>query len=250
MELGEIKENTHGTPMKIIRINNSSDIDVEFLDEHHFIKNHVAYSNFVRGSIKNPFDKTIYGIGYFGVGDIESSKNGETTSVYNCWMNMIGRCYEDKYKDKYKSYYKISEVCAEWLNFQNFGRWYEENTYDIDGRLHLDKDILYPGNKIYSPYHCLLVPQRINMLFTNKPNSNGLPNGITKTNNGWYKAIYNTKKLGIFEDLNDAYKSYAKEKERCIKEIAEEYKEIIPQNVYEALLNYKVRIENDKNITR
>lgn len=34
------------------------------------------------------------------------------------------------------------------------------------------------------------------------------------------------------------------------KEIAEEYKEIIPQNVYEALLNYKVRIENDKNITR
>ena len=84
------------------------------------------------------------------------------------------------------------------------------------------------------------------MLFTNKPNSNGLPNGIVKINNG-YKATYNTKKLGIFENLKDAYEAYAKEKEHYIKEIAEEYKNIIPQNVYEALLNYKVRIENDKN---
>ena len=247
MELGEIRENTHGTIMKIIRIKDSSDIDVEFLDEHHFIKTHVTYSNFIRGSIKNPYDKTIYNVGYFGVGDVESSKNGETTPVYNCWMNMIGRCYEDKYKEKYKSYYQISEVCAEWLNFQNFGKWYEENKYDVDGRLHLDKDILYSGNKIYSPYHCLLVPQRINMLFTNKPNSNGLPNGIKKTSTG-YKATYNTTKLGIFDSLDGAYSAYAKEKERCIKEIAEEYRNIIPQKLYIALLNYKVRIETDKNL--
>lgn len=246
--IGTIKENNNGTLMRIIAYRNSEDIDVEFLDDHHYIKKNVTVANFQKGTVKNPYDKTVFGIGYIGDGDNKTVANGNNTAVYNCWKAMIARCYSDKYKDLHQSYYTISDVSFEWKNFQNFATWYNENKYEVEGRLHLDKDILYPGNKTYSPYHCLLVPQRINMLFTNKPNSNGLPNGITKINNG-YKATYNTIKLGTFDTLEDAYESYAKEKERCIKEIAEEYKNIIPQNVYEALLNYEVRIENDKNYT-
>ena len=68
-----------------------------------------------------------------------------------------------------------------WHNYQNFAQWFNENRYDVEGRLHIDKDILYPGNKIYCPDTCLLVPQRINMLFLNKPNKRGLPNGIIKS---------------------------------------------------------------------
>lgn len=33
------------------------------------------------------------------------------------------------------------------------------NKYECDERLYIDKDILYPGNKVYSPDTCLLVPQ-------------------------------------------------------------------------------------------
>ena len=62
--------------------------------------------------------------------------------------------------------------------FQNFAKWFDDNKYEVDGRLHIDKDILYPNCKIYSPETCLLIPQRINMLFLNKPNKRGLPNGI------------------------------------------------------------------------
>ena len=55
IELGEIRENNKGTKMKIIRCRNREDIDVEFLDEHHYVKHNTTYSNFVRGQIKNPF---------------------------------------------------------------------------------------------------------------------------------------------------------------------------------------------------
>ena len=38
--LGEIRNNKFGTPMKIIRYGCYNDIDVEFLDENHYIKEH------------------------------------------------------------------------------------------------------------------------------------------------------------------------------------------------------------------
>lgn len=124
--------------------------------------------------------------------------------------------------------------------------WYEEHTYECDGRLHLDKDILYPGNKEYSPEKCLLVPQRINMLFMNKPNKRGLPNGIIKYPCG-YLAKYNQKELGIFPTLEEAYYEQTKKKKEAIVQIANEYREVIPEKVYSALLAYEFKIENDKN---
>jgi len=66
--LGEIKKNNRGTPMKIIKYRSSSDIDVMFLDEFNYVKTHVTYNNFVKGSIMNPYDKTVYDIGYIGIG--------------------------------------------------------------------------------------------------------------------------------------------------------------------------------------
>ena len=160
---------------------------------------------------------------------------------------MLERCYSEKDKSDHKSYFGISEVCDEWHNFQNFGNWFEENYYEVDERLHLDKDILYPGNKLYSPYHCLLVPQRINMLFMNKPNKRGLPNGIDIAKSGNYEASYCGKHLGTYHTLEEAYTSYSNAKEKRIKEMADEYKNIIPKKVYDALYAYKVDIKNDKN---
>ena len=40
---------------------------------------------------------------------------------------------------------------------------------------------------------------------------------------------------------------YSKAKKNSIIKIANEYKNQIPEEVYKALLNYEVRIENDKN---
>lgn len=85
------------------------------------------------------------------------------------------------------------------------------------------------------------------MLFVNLPNKEGLPNGIHKTKAGKFSASYNNRNLGTYEKLKDAYFAYVIEKEKTIKGIAETYKNIIPEKVYDALYLYKVDINNDRN---
>lgn len=228
--------------MKIVRIKNADNIYIEFQDEHHYVRR-TTYNNFKQGSISNPYFPTVCGMGYLGVGRFATNNN---CVEYVAWKDMLERCYSEKDKNDHLSYFGISEVCRDWWDYQNFGEWYEANKYEVNERLHLDKDILFAGNKIYSSYHCLLVPQRINMLFLNKPNNRGLPNGIKLYKKG-YLAKYNGEELGVYPTLEDAYEVYANAKEKKIKEVADEYRGIIPERVYEALYDYKVRIENDKN---
>ena len=78
-------------------------------------------------------------------------------------------------------------------------------------------------------------------------NKRGLPNGIYRMQTGKYLAKYNEKELGKYQTLEEAYSVYANAKENKIKEVADEYKEIIPSDVYDTLVNYKVLIENDNN---
>lgn len=239
--LGEVRLNTKGTPMKIIRYGNSEDIDIEFLDDFHYVKEHQAYVNFKNGGIKNPYDKNICGIGYLGVGKFHCKHpNGVHTMEYQNWIAMIRRCYDVDRQSTYPAYYGICEVCEEWYNFQVFARWYEENYYQVGNeRMHIDKDILVKGNKIYSPETCILVPQRINMLFMKKPNKYGLPNGVKPRANGKYEAKYNGRQLGVYDTLELAVIAHDEEKLKAIIEIANEYKDKIPSKLYEALINWK-----------
>lgn len=233
--------------MKIICYRSWDDIDVEFLDEYHYVKEHVIYGNFKRGEIKNPYDRSVFNIGYVGAGKYMTRntelKKPETS--YETWTSMLERCYKNE--KTFPAYFGVCSVCEEWLNFQNFAEWFENNKYEVNERLHIDKDILFPGNKIYSPEMCLLVPQRINMLFLNKPNDTGLPNGISKTESNKFNSSYCGKSLGTFSTLEEAYSVYAQNKENAIKRIADEYINIIPQKVYDALYEYKVEIINDRN---
>lgn len=247
-KIGEIRDNHFGTPMRIIEYRNVHDCDVEFQDDYKYVAKHVLYQAFNKGSVKNPYDKTVQGVGMLGEGKYMAKVNGEHTREYITWVNIMRRCYVAK--EAFPAYYEISELCDEWLIMQNFAKWYEANWFPPPNneRIHIDKDILCPGNKLYSPAMCLIVPQSINMLFTNKSNETGLPNGITKTSNGQkFKSMYNHKHLGCFNTLEDAYTEYANEKEMSIKQKAEEYKSVIPTKLYNALLKYKVKYEYDKN---
>ena len=160
---------------------------------------------------------------------------------------MLLRCYDPKYQKTYPAYYGIVEVCVEWHNYQNFAELYTNNCYEVDERLHIDKDILKPNCKLYSLENCLLVPQRINELFTYKKNNLGLPVGIRKTKNGKFSVGYNTDSLGTFNSLDEAFYVYKCAKEKAIKQRALEYKDVIPKKTFEALLDYEVLIENDVN---
>lgn len=246
MKIGEIGRNSKGTKMKIISARNSCDIDVQFLDSYGYIYEHNIYTNFKKGNIKNPYDKTIANIGYFGVGKYESLGRRHAKE-YDAWRLMIRRCYSEGSDKRYPAYYDKCTVCEEWHNYQVFAKWFDENYYTIgEGRMHIDKDILIQGNTVYSPDMCLIVPQRINMLFVFHPNKTGLPSGIGKSKNG-YTASYNTKHLGTFRTIEEAYSVYANQKENEIKKIANEYKNVIPTKLYTALMDYRVLLKNDKN---
>lgn len=85
------------------------------------------------------------------------------------------------------------------------------------------------------------------MLFLNKPNKRGFPNGIDRTRAGKYSVVYCGEKLGIYKTLEDAYDVYADAKKKAIIRTANEYREVIPNKLYRALLEYEVRIGIDKN---
>jgi hypothetical protein len=219
--------------MQIIRYTNHSDIRIKFLDEHGFEMNN-TYSNFKRGTVKNPYDRSVRGIGYLGVGKHKPNVKGVPTLCHAIWTQMIRRCYSIA-----GSPYEDCEVCEEWLNYQNFADWYYANHYDIgDGkRMHLDKDILVKGNRLYSPETCMIVPQRINMIFMTKQKGvdADLPNAIRRCAHG-YQAAYNGKSLGVFKTLEDAIEAHDTSKRIHIKQVAEEYRLRIPPKLYNAML--------------
>ena len=196
-----------------------------------------------KGNIKNPYHKSVFGVGYFGVGDYK----GGNEKCYRTWYNIFIRCYSEDYKIK-RPTYKDATVCEEWHNFQNFAKWFEENYYEVgDEEMHLDKDILVKGNKVYSPETCVFVPQKINQLFVNRSRSSSLPRGVRKEWNRFKAEIKcngNKTYLGMFSTKEEAFESYKNAKEKYIKEVAEMYNGIIPTKLYDALINYTIHIED------
>ena len=245
--LGETLINNFGSEMIIVEYRKAGDIDVYF-PEYDYTAEHVRYGDFKKGEIKCPFEPRVFGIGYIGVGEYKASENGKATKVYGTWKDMLKRCYDPKYHMKRPTYFNC-EVCEEWLNFQNFASWYEENYYEIEDKVMcLDKDILVKGNKIYSPDTCVFVPQEINNLFTKRDAARGeLPLGVStnrRTNKFEAQCKVNGKTtyIGRYNSPEEASAAYKEYKEELIKSIADEYKEYIPDKLYDAMYNYDVSI--------
>lgn len=203
-----------------------------------------SYRNFTKGLITNVFDRNVHNRGFLG-GEDERPKSKENTT----WRDMVRRCYDDEFKIKNPTY-ENCKVCEEWLNFQNFAKWYDENYYEVDGqRMELDKDILVKDNKIYSPETCIFVPQNINTLFIKANSIRGQhPIGVSfhKPTEKYRATCNNIREvyLGLFDTSNEAFNTYKIYKEKLIKSIAEKYKNEIPQKLYDAMYQYKVEIND------
>lgn len=250
MRLGEERKNNFGSLMRISVYRTSQDIDVYF-PEYNWTREHCRYTHFCEGCVACPYEPRVYNIGFLGVGDYNYLNAPE---CYNTWHGMLERCYDDDHRYKHPTY-NDCYVCDEWLNFQNFAEWYYLNFYKIEGeRMNLDKDILYKGNKIYSPETCVFVPQRINCLFIKSDSIRGdEPIGTSKkkTTNGsniWTVNCHlsdgSRSYLGSFKTKEEAFNSYKLCKEKVIKEVADEYVDIIPNHLYNAMYNYEVEIDD------
>lgn len=243
--IGEEGLNNFGSKMRIINYKNANDIDIYF-EEYNYIAEHKKYVNFKSGRIKCPYEPRVYGRGYISE-DYDSKLD---RGIYKLWLNMLGRCYNnDKLKER-PSYINC-DVDKEWYNFSNFKKWYKDNYYTVENeQMHLDKDILIKGNKIYSPNTCIFVPQRINELFIKCDSSRGeYPIGVYYRKDickfcSKCRIIDKTIHLGYYNTYEEAFYKYKKFKENYIKEVAEEYKDKIPQRLYKAMYEYKIEMND------
>ncbi len=251
---GERNINNFGSEMIIVGYRKYSDIDVYFPQYDWVVKNR-QYSDFKRGKISCPYEKSIYGVGYLGEGNYKSKENGKITRVYTTWHNMLNRCYDEEFHKKQSTYIGC-EVSEEFYNFQAFGDWDSDNFYQIEGeKMCLDKDILYKHNKIYSPETCIYVPNTINLLFTKRQNDRGESAiGTHHYKNGKYMVKCNminpktgkSKKehLGYYNTELEAFQVYKYHKEKNVKMVADYFKRDIPQTLYDGLYKYEVEIDD------
>lgn len=198
-------------------------------------------------------NKLVRGI---GVNDAEGivSEKGKACKAYILWSGMLLRCTKAWWL-RYPTYNDVT--CSEnFKSYTYFCKWCDEqigeNEKDENGTSwQLDKDLLVRGNKLYSEDTCCFVPRRINSLLVKSDKLRGdcligtYYNNFSKKylaqcNNGTGKQKY----LGSFNTPQEAFQAYKTYKEALIKEVANEYKEMLDSRVYEALMNYEVN-END-----
>ena len=161
---------------------------------------------------------------------------------------MLKRCYSDDFKKKNPTY-EGCRVSDNFLHYEYFYEWCNEQIgFGVDG-WHLDKDLLVKGNKVYSESTCVFIPSDINLLLTKSTASRGeylIGVHWSKTNKAFKAQVSRSKgkreHLGFFKIEIEAFKAYKTAKESFVKEQANKWKGKIDERAYEALMSYEVEI--------
>ena len=89
--VGEKFINNEGCSYEIIEYFGCYDSTIRFEDGS-IIKG-INYGDMKRGNVKNPFYKSIQGVGFMGVGKHKASINAKHTTTYNFYTRMMDRGY-------------------------------------------------------------------------------------------------------------------------------------------------------------
>ena len=143
---------------------------------------------------------------------------------HRAWKNMLNRCYYNKLQERYPTY-KGCSVSDDWLTFSNFKAWME--TQDWEGK-HLDKDLLFEGNKVYSADTCVFVSRVVNLFTIYRGNDRGewlVGLSWNKRDNKFMSSCSNpfTKRrehLGYFDSEQDAHEAWLNRKLELAYELA------------------------------
>ena len=181
-------------------------------------------------------NKLVYGVGVNDLGYRvhimeEVTKNGGkrirksvfTCKYYEAWKNMLERCYSEKFLESKPSYVGTS-VCSVWLYASEFKKWMEQQ--DWEGKC-LDKDIVVPRSKLYSPDTCAFVLKSTNSFVARDASRGDYPTGVTLyKRTGKYQARCNnpftekTEHLGLFSTPEEAHEAWRKRKHEIAQLVA------------------------------
>jgi len=150
--------------------------------------------------------------------DYETQSSLGVCPYYHKWSDMITRCYSEK-SLKNRPTYSDVYVCDDWLLFSNFREWMKSKKWK---GLELDKDILKPNNKIYSPKTCCFVSRELNTAMAYGKVGKELPTGVYyRKDNNKFRAILYSKgenvSLGQYNTVGDAHHAYLLAKIEHIK---------------------------------
>lgn len=242
---GQIYENKRGCKAEVICYKNSKNVSIRFLDDVGYIKS-VGAKDLREGNFKNPFHPSVYGFGSTGVVTEDIKNHPLYKKACSCWRSAIERSYSKKWHKKFPTYQDCT-VCEEWLLFTNFFHWFiSEKGSDIKD-FQLDKDLLFRGNRVYSPETCCLVPCILNNVILDNESSKGkYKKGVTfdKRTCVFQAKISvrnKNKTLGVYKDEDSAHKVYLAYKKQVILDLAEEWKSLIREDVYKALINWELK---------
>lgn len=164
--------------------------------------------------------------------------------AYAAWAAMVKRCASDAYHKHHPTYAGVL-VCDEWQSFMAFRAWLVQQ-HDWQNRA-LDKDLIAPGCKLYSPATCLMVPGEVNLLFgarrKEQARNAGLPVGVQRNKKGYRAALginggreYST----TFKTVAEAAEAYRERKLRYCVEVAARF--MNEPQIFAAIIDNAARV--------
>lgn len=179
-----------------------------------------------------------------------NDKNGKQIKEYGAWKNMKERCTCSKDSRLFKNY----GDCYASENFMSYSYFYEwcqkQKGFHIDGS-QLDKDLLKKGNKVYSEDFCAFLPKEINKFLVSLAGRRGdylIGVYLHKRSNKFHaRCSYGfgsgqSKYLGSFDHEIDAFYAYKRYKESMALNFYQKYKNVLGDDVLQALLSFKVSV--------
>ena len=241
IKIGDTFKSSQGELCVVVNYISCSRILIRFSGSSSF-ERYVRADHLRSGSFNNPFYRSVCGVGFLGVGEHKTRQSNKKTAAYQCWNDMMKRCYNESVQKKHPTYIGC-RVDDDWHSFQNFAEWFNDNY--IEG-YHLDKDILVRGNKLYSAETCCLVPRKINNLFLDCGKTRGLyPIGVSRNiKTGRFVSELNVDGepviLGYFDCYKEAHNKYVSAKEANVKRTALEWQHRIDSRVFDVLMVWTV----------
>ena len=242
VKAGDVLESHRCGKFEIINEEPNHCLKIRFLDTGYeaIRKRYSVY----RGEVGDPYCRKIAGVGYKGEGKYKtrtSPPESKKTPQYACWENMLYRVYDLNHRLANRYSGRGVTVCEDWLNFQNFAAWFDENY--IDGCV-LDKDITSPGSLQYSPETCSFVPQEINKFFTAMNKRRGdFPVGVYKQGKAFIGSVMFRESTisKSFSSPEEAFLFYKEHKEKFLKEMTQEYYDngSISRDIYVNLMQWE-----------
>lgn len=182
--------------------------------------------------------KLIHG---WGVNDVDyvvyrhEVVEGKKKIVWRCpyyvkWASMIKRCFCPKHHAKQLTY-KGCTIAEDWKYLSNFIKWVDSQPNRDWENCELDKDILFEGNKHYSPETVVFVSRKVNGFIVDSGKTRGkymLGVCDSCSKKSPYQAqCWNTfdskqKYIGIFPTEIEAHKAWQAHKHEQACKLAEE----------------------------